>query len=338
MLKKILLVSIIAGSQLDATSLRDTIEQTLNINPDIVSEHYNKKSNKLKIKEKSSGYYPTINFTMYGEGEESHTKQNDRSKWKKDYKKKLNGNLKLEQTLYSGGKFSGEIQKEIHNYNSEKFKSDQTVEDIILDVTNIYLDLVLNQSLKAFGDHKILAHQYYLKLAQDKEDVSGEILDRLNVESKIKSLIDSNLEQSVKNQKAISSFTKLSGFEKIGNICKPIINEDLIPSTLDEAIDIALTNNNKIKSQYEVIQEQQAVIQVQKAKFKPDLKLSLEANTELTNEEWTEKDKTEINKIKAKLSSTWNFYKGGKDQAVLEKEKITMLKEIKKLDAIKSSN
>jgi len=153
------------------------------------------------------------------------------------------------------------------------------------------------------------------------------------VQSKIQSLIDSNLEQDVKAQKTLSTYTKLSNNTIEGNICRPVLNESLIPNTLEEAIKIALKSNYKIKAQYELIQEQKAKIEAFGAKFKPDLKLQLDAQTD--NDLALANNGTE-NTYNAKLVSTWNLYKGGADSSALTNAKITMLKERKVLDAIKA--
>lgn len=336
-LKKITYSSVLVGlmfsTSLNATSLRDSIEQTINANPDIMAEHYNKKVNRANIKEQEGDYYPTLDFSTYLEDSRTEKDYEDTTQDTNQNKDGWNASLKFEQVLYDGGKTPSEIEQFRHKYYNIKYTSNAAVEDIILEITNTYLDLVLNQSLKAFGEFKVVAHEYYLKLAQEKEDISGEILDRLQVQSKIKSLIDSNLDQEVKNQKASSSYTKLSGKDILGNICRPIIDERLIPKTLDEAIDLALKSDNRIRAQYELIQEQKATINVQEAKFRPDLKFQLEA--ELDNDlKLAENGQQDI--YKARIQSSWNFYEGGKDSIALEREKIAMLQQRKILDAIKS--
>lgn len=329
------LLNVLFSVGLTATTLRDSVEQTLNSNPDIVSEHYNKKENRISIEKEEGDYYPTIDFTTYIE--ESRTKNNyedetttpDNNATKNGW----NGTLKLEQVLYDGGQTPQEIEQFRHKYYNIKYTSNEAVENILLDVTNVYLDLLLNQTLEEFGKFKIKAHNYYLRLAEEKEDISGEILDRLQVQSKINSLIDNNLDQEVKNQKALSQYEKLTGQKIEGNICKPILNEALIPATLEEAIDYALNNDNKIRAQYELVQEQKAAMAVQEAKFLPDLKLQLQATWD-NDIELAENGQQDI--YKARLESNWNFYEGGKDRIESQKEKIIMLKERKILDAIKN--
>jgi len=327
------LLGLMFSVNLNATSLRDSIEQTINQNPDIMAEHYNKKVNRANIKEQEGDYYPTLDFTTYLEKSRTEKDYEDNTPDTEGNKDGWNANLKFEQVIYDGGKTPSEIEQFRHKYYNIKYTSNAAVQDIILEVTNTYLDLVLNQSLKAFGEFKVVAHEHYLKLAKEKEDISGEILDRLQVESKIRSLIDSNLDQEVKNQKAFSSHTKLAGKEIKGNICRPIIDEKLIPKTLEEAIDIALKSDNKIRAQYELIQEQKAAIAVEEAKFRPDLKLQVEAEWD-NDLKLAENGKQDI--YRARVESKWNFYEGGKDNITLEREKIAMLEQRKILDAIKN--
>jgi len=327
------LVHLLFGLNANATSLRDSVEQTINTNPDIIAEHYNKKENRINIQKEESDYYPTLDFTTYVEESTTKSDYEDATRDTNVDKNGWNANLKFEQVLYDGGQTPKEIEQFRHKYYNIKFTSNDAVENIILEVTNTYLDLLLNQTLEAFGKFKLKAHNYYLKLAEEKEDISGEILDRLQVQSKISSLIDSNLNQEVKNQKSFSIYEKLTGESISGNICRPIIDETLIPKTLEAAIAHAINNDNRIRAQYELVQEQKAAISIQQAKFLPDLKLQVQADwdNDLKLEENGQKDI-----YRARLESSWNFYEGGKDSIELQREKITMLKERKVLDAIKN--
>ena len=329
----LIFATFIFSISIHATSLRDSIEHAINLNPDIVAEHYNKKESKLDIEKEEADYYPTLNLKGYIEDSTIESNYKDETPDNTLDQDGWNATVTLEQILYDGGKTSKEVEKYRHKYYNTKHTSKEAIEDIILETTNTYLDLLLNQTLEAYGTYKLKAHKYYLQLAQEKEDISGEILDRLQVQSKINSLIDNQLEQEVKKQKAMSSYERLTGNIIKGNICQPILNENIIPSNIEDAIFDAINNNNKIQAQYELVQEKKATISIQKANFLPDLKLELQS-------EWDKDISLEENgeekTYSARLQSSWNLYNGGKDSASLEKEKIAMLKERKILDAIKN--
>lgn len=328
-----LLATLVFSMNLGATSLKDSIEQAINTNPDIASEHYNKKENRLDIDKEKGDYYPTLDFTTYFEDSKTVNKYEDDTPDNTANENGWNAILEFEQVLYDGGQTPKEVEQARHKYYNIKYTSKDVVEDILLEVTDTYLDLLLNQTLEAFGKFKLKAHNYYLKLAEEKEDISGEILDRLQVQSKINSLIDSNLNQEVKKQKSYSAYKRLTGQTISGNICRPIIDETLIPNTLEEAITHAIQNDNSIRAQYELVQEQKAGISIQRAKFLPDLKFQIQAEWD---NDLTLSENGQQNIYKTRLESAWNFYEGGKDSISLEKEKIATLKERKILDAIKN--
>lgn len=327
------LASLLFSMNLQATSLRDAIEQAINTNPDVIAEHYNKKENRLNIDKEKGDYYPTLDFETFIEDSRTINDYEDTTPDTTADKDGWNATLKFEQVLYDGGQTPKEVEQFRHKYYNIKYTSKEVVENIILEVTDTYLDLLLNQRLEALGNYKLKAHKYYLKLAEEKEDISGEILDRLQVQSKINALIDSNLDQEVKKQKSFSTYEKLTGQSIKDNICKPILDERLIPKTVEEAIAHAIKNDNRIRAQYELVQEQKASISIEKAKFIPDLKLQIQSEWD-NDLSLPENGQQDI--YRARLESTWNFYEGGKDSITLQREKVAMLKERKILDAIKN--
>ena len=242
--------------------------------------------------------------------------------------------LKFEQVLYDGGLTPNQVEQYKEAYNNIQYKSNDTVEDIIAKIVTSYLDLLLNDSLIVIDDLKLESHDRYLELAKSQEKVTGEILDRLQIESKITAIMDNYLDQLVQKQKSLSTFKKLSGKKIMGNICKPNIDEKLIPSTIEEAIDKALRNNNTIRAQKATIKEQEAVIRKVEAKFRPDLKLQVQGD--LDNDlRLAENGRQDIYRIR--LQSDWNLYDGGKNTIELQREKISLLKEYKKLDSIRNN-
>lgn len=331
---KILQSIICAGllySNLNATSLRDTVEQAINTNPDIIAEHFNQKAFHTNIDEQQGDYYPTLDFSTYVE--KSHT-YNDKDTTGKDDAGKdgWNAALKFEQVIYDGGQTPNEVELYKHRYNSIKYTSNETVENLILDVVNVYTNIVSYQELIALDNLKIKIHNDYLKLAKEKEELSGEALDRILVSSKIKSIMDNYLEQEVNQQKAFSQYKKLSGNKLNGNVCRPIINNKLIPTNLEEAIEIALRKNNKIHAQKETIREQVSRLNIEDSKFRPSLKLQVEAN--LDNDlKLPENGQQDIYRVR--LQSDWNLYNGGKDTLTAQRERITILEQKKILDSIK---
>ncbi len=331
LLKSIVACSVVCAS-LNATSLRDSVVQTVNTNPDIVAEHFKREANRLAISEQERDYYPTLDFATFVETSHTYAEPEDQP----DYDLEKDGwdaTLKFEQVLYDGGLTPNEVKQFKYRYSSIKYTSKDKVEDLIFEIVNTYTKLVSYQELIALDNLKLKTHDKYLRLAKEDEANGKEKLPVYQVSSKIKAIMDNFLEQEVSQEKAFSTYKKLTGSELNGYICRPVLDEMLIPKTVDDAIELALRNNDRIHAQKESIREQKARVNTEKAKFRPTLKLQLQAqwNNDLSLPENGQEDI-----YRARLQSDWNFYEGGKDSITIQKERIFILEQRKILDAIRN--
>jgi len=327
-ISKSLLCCVIISSALNATSLKDSVELIMNTNPDILSEQFNISATRLSIDEKTSQYYPTVDFETYYENSTT-TDDPDNDKTKKNG---WDAKVTLKQTLYDGGQTPNEIKQYKYRYNNVKYRGRDKIDDLTIDMVKTYNQLVSHQELMALDDLKLEIYKKYLKLAKNKELISGERLDSYQVDAKTRKTMDSYLERQINQEKTLSAYKKLTGGKLTGNICRPIIDTRQIPATVDDAIEIALRENNKIRSQSSLVKEQLSKTKVEASKFKPDLIFI--AEYELNNKLLLGDD-GQRNIQKFNLKSTWNLYNGGKDSITTQREKILVLKERKSLDSMK---
>ncbi|MEA2018627.1 MAG: TolC family protein [Campylobacterota bacterium] len=318
-------------TNVNATSLKESIEQVVSANSEIIAEHFNKKAYRADIKLQEADYYPTVDFSTNIK-KENKTEQMDSSSTTSDTDLYgWNANVKIEQLVYDGKKTSNNIKQYTHKYNTIKYKSNQRIEDLVFDTIKIYTTLVSYQELIAMDEFKIKVHEKYLQLAKEKEEISGERLDVYQVSSKIKTIIDHFLEQEVNQQKAFSQYIRLTSTKLNNNICRPIIDETTIPSTLEKTISIALKNSNKVLAQKEIIKEKIMTMNSQSSNFKPTIKLTAEVDWD---SDIKLEDNGETKTYNIGLRSNWNLYNGGKDKITMQKNKIYVLEEKKILDTI----
>ena len=196
----------------NATSLRDSIETTLNSNPSILAEHLNRKAYEMYIYQEEADYLPTLDLDAFVEKSKTYHDP-DTPPPAKGWSEKdgWNAVLKFEHVLYDGGLTPSEAQEYRHKYNSNKYRSFYDVEQVILDTVNAYNDLVSKQELIALSKNNIAIHQDYLKIAKEKEEISGEVLETHQVNSKYHSVMDRFLEQENEHKKALSLYKKLVG-------------------------------------------------------------------------------------------------------------------------------
>jgi len=331
-LKYYILLSVICTTSIYATSLRNSVEDTLNSNPSIIAEHLNRDAYELYIHQEEADYLPTLNLDAYLEKSKTYDDPDTpppAQGWTK--KNGWNAVLKLEHVLYDGGLTPSQAQEFRYRYNSNKYRSLYSVENIILDTVNAYLDLTSRQELVALSQHNIKLHENYLTIAKEKEEISGEVLETHQVNSKYHSVLDRYLEQENEQKQALSLYKKLVGKDLKGNICRPNVNESFLPPSLEEAIKVGVRRSYKVQEQIEKTKEQKEKIIQEKAGFKPTIKVQLQ--TLLDNDiELAENGREDI--YSARLYLSWNLFEGGKTYYMTQKEKLFLQEEQKKLDAV----
>ncbi|MGB3750025.1 MAG: TolC family protein, partial [Arcobacteraceae bacterium] len=194
-----------------------------------------------------------------------------------------------------------------------------------------YIDLASRQELVALSEHNIKAHEKYLEMAKEKEAISGEILETYQVKSKYHSVLDSFYEQENEQTQALNLYEQLVGKELEGDICRPTVNKNFLPATIEEAVKEGLRRSYKLKEQIAKTKEQGAKITQERAGYKPTLKLQLQA--ELDNDIELEENGRQ-DTYSARLYLSWNLFQGGKTYYMTEKERIFLKEEQKKIDVI----
>ena len=333
-MKKIILsiatVSILV-STLNATCLREVVVQTIDANPDILLEKFNKEAFKKYVDQEKGDYLPTLDFEAYADKSKTQYKI-DNDPTRNDAKKGgWNTSLKFEQVIYDGGLTPSEVEEFEHKYYANRFRSDAKVEGIIRDSINSYLDLIKSQELMNLSKLNIQRHEDYLKTAQEKESISGEILESYQVNSKKHFIVDRYLEQEDQKTNANNKYKRYTQSEIKGNICRPNINDNIIPNTLEKIIELSMSKNYKILEQIEKVKEQRENIVQENAANLPTLKFQLQGSwdDDLINAENGREDTQ-----RARVILNWNLFNGFKTKDAKERETLFLKEQQKQLDSI----
>ena len=331
-LKYCVVLGIVSSLSLNATSLRNSVEDTLNSNPSIIAEHLNRDAYRMYIKQEKADYLPTLDLDAYYN--QSRIENNPDTTppaegWSTN--DGWNGILKLEQILYDGGLTPSQVMEYQYKYTSNKYRSLYEVENTILDTVNAYIDLASRQELVALSKYNIKSHEKYLEIAKEKEQISGEILETYQVNSKYHSVLDSFYEQANEQTQALNLYEQLVGKKLEGDICRPSVNKNFLPLTIEEAVKEGLRRSYKVKEQIAKTKEQREKVVQERAGYKPTLKLQLQA--ELDDDMELEENGRQ-DTYSARLYLSWNLFQGGKTYYMTEKEKIFLKEEQKKLDVV----
>ncbi|RXJ67099.1 hypothetical protein CRV08_10930 [Halarcobacter ebronensis] len=322
--------SILCTSVLNATSLKDAVEQTISSNPDVLSEKFNKDAYRKYVDEERSDYYPKIDFSGYFEDSTTRYDRDDRpTDPTKEDKDGWNAQLTIEQILYDGGLTPSQVQENIHLYNGNRYRSNRRVEEIIRGTVDSYMNLVEYQELLNLSENNLKLHDDYLIMAKDKESISGEILESYQVNAKKHYITDNLLEQKDQQNQAKNKYLKFTQTATDGNICRPVIDESLIPNKIEKMVEIATLKNTKVLEQIEKIKEQRENLQQAKSSYLPTLKLQWQG---VWNDDLEEPENGRQDIQRTRLILDWNLFEGGRTYHTTQREKLFLQEQQKVLD------
>ncbi len=322
------LISLFLSMSLVAQSAAQTLQfvakETLINNPEIQALRKNTKANRQYVDEEQGKYLPTLSLDTYFEEKktlrEGTTTRQDG----------VNTQLKLEQTLFDGGLTSARVSEADHNYQSNRIKNVEKIETILQETIDAYLNVVKNEELTLLSKNNLAIHEDYLITAQQSEDVSGDSLDRMQVESKLFSAKAKYVKLQDDSNKAKANLVKYYGKPLDGLICRPNVNNGAVGSDLDRLIADAVAVNYTILESLEGIKAQRSVLSQEQSRFFPTIK------ARLLREIDDGVDQKDVKKTEdtVRLSLSYNIFNGFQDRAIYERERLFLQESQKKLDNV----
>ena len=327
---KIFIFFILSFSTLNALSLKEAVQKTFDNNPEIKAELHNEEAFQEYVDEKKAAYYPTLDLNA---DFEKNRKKNDPTNSTKNTVDATGwkATLSLEQILYNGGLTSAEIDENQANYIENKHKRKENIEKIIIKSLNAYLGIVQYKELMSLSEDIIVINKDNLITAKDKEEISGEVLETYQVSSKLHSTQEKYLEQVDLYQKNRNNFKRYVLEDAPELICRPIIHTKNIPNTLSEALKKGVLNHPKVLAAVEGIKKQKAKLAQNSSRFLPTIKLQLESTWDSDLEL---ADNGMQKEYLGRINLSWNFFSGGKDQSISQRERKFLLEAQENLNAV----
>lgn len=314
-----------------AVSLRDSVEKTINTNPDIIAEKKNQEAYRKYVDDREGLYLPTLDIEAYLETSEIEKDFDDATPDTKTDEDGYNAAIIFRQYLYDGGATPSQVAEVKHQNLANKHRSFYAIENTILETVKAYTGLVQSDEKLALTHDMIKTHEENLATAKEKEEISGEVLETYQVSSKLNFTTDKYIEEQDVKDTGIAQYTRFVGEEPFGAVCRPVITESKVPATLKDAIEKSVLRNHRILEQIEKIKLQREKIAQYDARFLPSLNLELKASIDddlELDENGTQEDRY------ARLNLNWNLFNGNRDNVRSEQETIFLQEQKKTLDEI----
>ncbi len=313
---------------LNATSLQEAVNSTIEQNPELKAIYENNKAYKTYIEEAKGDYLPTVDLEAAVESKDTKTKLLDNPSTH-DSQDGYDVQLRVEQLIYDGGLTPAKIEEAKYRDQVNKHQNNAKVENVILDGITAYLDLVKYDKRMKLSEINLATHETYLLTAKSTQEVSGDMLDTYEVQAKLHLAKKNYIDEVDNEQISQNSFKRITGLESEGELCMPTITLAVPPRSLSESIELALASNSTVLAQMAKLREQRAIINQEESKFLPTLKFQVSGTWD--DDLITAETKKDV--YNAKIVMNYNFYSGGKHKTSKLRENIFLNESTKVLDS-----
>lgn len=319
------LVSIFSNNSF-ALTLKESVKDVLTNNPKIKSLNENSNAYKYYVDEAIGDYYPKINYEGYWQDKKITDNASGANKTHDE--NGSNQQITLDQNLYNGGMTKAKVEEAKYNEQATLIFNIKESEKLILDTVFNYLDYIKYEELKLLTENSLDIKNRYLETAIETEKVSGDVVDRLEVEAKILASKTKITQLKIDKNSSKELLEKNISVKVDERICRPKLHDEYIPTNLEIMLNEGVKRNYRVVEELQKINAQKAIISQELARFMPaiDVRLMKELDRGI--------DTDNVNKDNESVRVTlkFNLFNGLKDYSVYEREKIFLAEAQQKLD------
>lgn len=298
-------------SAAQAATLQEAITATISTNPDVRAAANERNAVAEEIKQVEAGYYPTIDLGI-GTGWELTNSPTTRAAGKGEvHLNRDEASIDLRQMLFDGMATKNEVRRQTARTNSRAHTVYSAAENTALEAVKAYLDVLRRQKLVDLANANLEAHQRFDDQIQLRSEKGvGRKADVDQSKGRV-ALATANLVAEESNLRdAETIYLRVIG-EAPESLSDPVSPAEMIPSTLEEAIEQATNNHPTLKTAESDIESAYAQYETAKSPFYPRIHFELGAtsNHDIDGVKGTNKD------ITAMIRLRYNLLNGGKDKA-----------------------
>jgi len=297
------------NSPCQGQTLQETIQYTLNNNPDIQAAKSERNAVVEQIGQARAGYLPSVDLS-FGYGYENSTNPTlaGRNQSHVELDRREAGIL-IKQMLFDGFATQSEIERQTARADSRSYTVFGQSEIIALDATEAYLNILRRNELVKLAEDNLHYHQStHDQIMLRANRGVGKQVDAEQSSGRL-SLAESNyISASGNQQDAQTKFLRTVGILP-ENLAPPIQPEKLIPKSLDDATEQAINNHPVLKSANADINSAFAQYESANSLFYPrvDVELGSTFNNNMDGIQG------ENNDLSAMVKVRYNLFNGGKD-------------------------
>lgn len=304
--------NIATTSALSAVTLQDAVKETIASNPTIQAAIEQRNSRVGELDQARAGYKPTIDLNAgfgYGQRDSSFSGSGDDD----DTSTRTEAGINLRQMIFDGFATRSEVARQTERINSAAYTVYGTAENTGLRATEVYLNVLRNEELVKLATDNLAAHERITDQIVLRSDSGiGRKSDQTQVEGR-SALATSNLIAAQTNlTDARANYQRVVGdFPPPSSLQKPQFNKDVLPASVDAAVQQAVAGNPTLKSSQADVEAAVAQHQAAKSPFYPRFDLEIgRTHSNSSNDFDGDADDTS-----ALIRMRYNLFRGGADEA-----------------------
>jgi len=292
-------------------SLEEAVALTFDTHPELRAAYTRFKVNEKQVEQAEAGYYPTLDATG-GIGYEYTDSPSTRTPddGTEELARREIG-LSLRQDLFSGFHTRSEVDRTRYATSAEQWRLYSYAEDLALEVSNVYLELIKAEKLVALSEKNLASHQeIYEQIKERTESGFGSSADLYQIDARLAGA-HSNLIAAKNNfLDSQATFYRVTEQRPV-NLVIPYPDTSMLPATKESGLEIALQNHPVLSSASNDIASARAQYDTANSNFYPKMWVDVNANFN----DNLDGVRGENNEVVAMLRFSYNIFSGGKDDA-----------------------
>ena len=297
-----------AVNSLNAQSMGAEIQRMLDNHPELLSIRQKIFAATASMDEAKSNFFPTLSLS----GEAGANQVSNESTRDQDIVDPIDYStltVTLRQNLFEGNATVNNLEAKEHSLLSAELAYKVAVQKSIADATKAYLELMRAEELLEISKRKQDTIREQMELEDERvRSGSGVTVDVLQAKSRLQKAINESYNYERRRNRALAAYENAFGFMPEENKREDDISQHLlVPSSLEQAVDIARNDHPKILRSLADVESSQSQIDVAGGGYAPVVDL-------VASNEWghdangIEDDRTIT--TKAYLEMSWDLFSG----------------------------
>ena len=291
-------------------TLKQAVEITLRTNPDIIASKYNVDAAAQLRRQAQGGLYPSVDLVLAG-GRENSNNVTTRATGSDDLRLTRKArSLRLTQLLYDGFSTTSLIDQQTALTDAALARLAGTQESVSLRAIQVYLEVLRRESVVELTKVNLAHHDNTLSKIQERFDNGiGTKVDVVQTQGRQAQSKSNVLLAQRDARNGVAEFFRVVG-ENPNNLTKPAEIAG-IPTTLKQAIEVAMLNNPNLVAAKSELDAAVAGHKQARSAYHPrfDLELGATRNDDNDGTPGANDDETAV------VRMSYNLYRGGADKA-----------------------